>query len=656
MANFVLRDVETTLYEANKAHGLYHSNDKKLRKYYKHSDEVLNVETLYEEMVPKSWGPGLYYTTCGMILRQHKKSHRDEEEWLEDLRICPITFFPYEVVKATEEIVGEGINLPVRHIEELKALAIISHGNGEIEVKDIVIDYEMFSSITNIKKELSRISRNHGWIEIPKSSDVLVMIQRKNEQIAQNNCKDIAGVTYLGIHPGPENDRVAPGHEKYYYVGGGITLDKRNKEVNNMRCITGKIEKLDTKLVKAEYTVIPQEFKDNIFKFNEEGLCALLIGTYAGFYFKPRLKNIHVKSPILGIFGLSGCGKSATLENVLMPLHGLDGSETLMAKSTKEFALIKSMSSHNIIPTILSEYKPDQLTKVEIDLINHIINNAYDGASVARGRPTQERNNYYNLMSPLVVCGEGYDPDKSKLERMIIVQMNADEIEPHPFWYLEDHPQILTSIGKMMLMRAMGITDKALSDSFKANLKYLEGHKLSPRCEANILHSLLGLDLFLEVIGMTEKGDGLKKAAVRRYLTDTLSTKGGVTNAVEEILEDISQMAQDKIIPENTWEVKNGMLNLCLGSIFPIYAKYLRDQGRPIRLSKMSFEKQAQGFRTISKARRYVRGNDNARSVLEIEQQWLERISNQKGIDFSGFGINSKIPYEELERSGIKNA
>ena len=623
-------------------------NDKSLTKYFDTSLQSLKVVTRFEKVLDETWGPGLYYSQYGAILRVHKKDMERKIEWLQDYKISPVSYIPYESVTCTEE----ENNVPI-HYEELKVLAIVNTDVdvpvGQYFVKDILFTNDTFSSLRLYKSFIQEVTKQFGWVDTIHHPNTLLFIQQKNSQVSDLALRRMPGVTYTGVHKSPK-----PDERYYYYVGYGACLDRHNRQSEVYRAITDKLEINDSGFIKGDILPLPEEVRQNIFKFNEYGLCGLLIGTFCSFFMKERLKQLDILVPILGMVGLAGSGKSATLEHVLMPLMGMSSSDVLMASTIKQFALMRKAASSNMIPICIGEYKPNELGTNEKNLISNFINNNYDNAVMQRGRKDQQKNNNYVVRTPLILVGEGFKADKSKLERMVLSLFNELEIHRVPFKILQRHKKSLLSIGKSILMRALTIKDSDLLESFEAN-RYLIEEEMNSRCEANILCFCLGLDLFCEVLGICS--EDIKKRAIQRYLTDTLTNRGTCINAIEEVLQDFSVMVEQKIITDGEWAEKRGYIWLNLASIYPKYLIFLKQQGQKALLTRLDFESQSLGFKTVIKGRERLSNYQNARYCIGFEKKWLEELSSSKQLDFSGFNVEFILREEEIkeERIAIEN-
>jgi hypothetical protein len=127
--------------------------------------------------------------------------------------------------------------------------------------------------------------------------------------------------------------------------------------------------------------------------------CERKVGvSYEGFhklehkwYFVTKEKTVDASleavDNVLLLEGHSGSGKSSTLENVLVPLLGMD-SHILNASDCTPTALNKSASSSNFMPLIIDEYKPSRIDKYRVNTLSNLLRNSYDLHKGIRGVPT----------------------------------------------------------------------------------------------------------------------------------------------------------------------------------------------------------------------------------------------------------------------------
>ena len=212
----------------------------------------------------------------------------------------------------------------------------------------------------------------------------------------------------------------------------------------------------------------------NILTYNEPAKTVPILAWCAGCFIKSHLKKCGVKFPHLFLIGEPGSGKSATLENIIVPIMG--NTRIYASSSITPFVMMKEADTSNVIPIYLDEFKPSKMKSKLANLhgiYNHL-RDGYDGHKASRGRSDQSQV-FYDLFAPIVVSGEE-SPDESAIrERAIELPFSrkdtlADDREAIFIWWLSNR-DLLRCFGRSLLDAALRTTVKEVAGWFDESKK-----------------------------------------------------------------------------------------------------------------------------------------------------------------------------------------
>lgn len=440
------------------------------------------------------------------------------------------------------------------------------------------LDSSVFAGSQAFKKAIKKI----GGIDMVFSGteDDLANIQKymTNKYRDYNHC---LGINYVGLY---QMDG------EWVYVGTDGAIDHKGKPIDSVVSILEDNEALRSGI--AESSMIKKsELKDisgDLFRFNTYERTINILGWVGACFLKERLRQRKIKLSHLVIAGGAGSGKSETLEKVMQPIFGLQGSGIGCSGITK-FSTLKSTSSTNLLPVIFEEYKPHKLSKIELDLISGTLRSTYDYQTSQRGRADQSVVNYLRR-SPICVVGESSFDETAIKERIIDVQFaKSDRTTEHTKSYrnLSRHEQQLNGLGKALLLLVMNMPDEALDGLVKKS-RIFEKMDFETRTilgMSNVylgvliikeLYESYGLDLYAE----TGLSDELVRKSIINNTYNSLDGSSKVNSAVDLIVQTFDTMAlKGRIREDYDYTVNQSTAELCLrlNLIYDEFTKYIRE-------------------------------------------------------------------------------
>lgn len=448
--------------------------------------------------------------------------------------------------------------------------------NGKVFVNQL--DSSVFASAQMFRKAIKRI----GGIDMVFSGteDDLANIQKymTNKYREYNHC---LGLDYVGLF---KMDG------EWVYVGTDRAINRKGNPISSVVSITEDNEALrsgivDTPMIKKSEL---KEISGDLFHFNTYERTVNILGWVGACFLKERLRQRKIKLSHLVIAGGAGSGKSETLEKIIQPIFGLQGSGIGCSGITK-FSTLKSTSSTNLLPVIFEEYKPHKLSKIELDLISATLRSTYDYQTSQRGRADQSVVNYMRR-SPICLVGESSFDETAIKERIVDVQFaKSDRTAEHTksYRYLAKHEGQLNSLGKALLLLVMNIPDEAL-DQLIQKSKVFEKLDFETRTILGMSNVYLGILLMKELYesfglnfwaetGLSEK---MVQDSIVNNTYNSLDGSSKVNSAVDLIIQTFDTMAlKNRIRPEYDYTVNQSTGELCLrlNLIYDEFTKYIRE-------------------------------------------------------------------------------
>ena len=602
--------------------------------------------------IPKTWGTGYYLNKHGFVKRSIIKiedpaaQNKTKKEVYNDKLITPVLLVPLSL-------------LHVDNNEELELKGFV--GNEE---KEIITENDTFSTVAKFKTFLGTYFKVNGWYD--GNNDDLTGYQKYFGTYKKYvNLKAIKGVSCVGMHYH---------NNEWVYVSKNGAFNKNNKSVNDIRVLAKNVSINDSKLLNTESLNNNdkhklEELKYIFFDFNETGFASLITSQSFAYFLKERFWVEHnIKFPQIGIIGESGSGKSATIENIILPILNCSSESQVSAGGITKFTFLKKMNSSNTIPVFLNEYKPEELSLYIKKLINDAENNSYDRHQGERGLPSQKHNVYENRAS-ILMAGEAYDADQSKTERNIFIYPSLEESldKSEQFYLIQDNLNILNKMGKTVLLKVLALETGIIKKWFLKNQELIKISTdiKSIRCIQNLAVTLCGIDILNETLNLysVEEINKYKLSAINRYYNDTLNGCAYSKSAVETILEEINQLAIGGELIENIHYKINERadeLALYIPPIFKALQINYKQRNLTLSVDQKSFTSQLRKKNELYKGYKKVRLKENvlhnsvtvSKKCFILKLSKLEEIQTSKNLDISKFVLDTEEEYMQTENEG----
>lgn len=360
-------------------------------------------------------------------------------------------------------------------------------------------------------------------------------------------------------------------NNEFYYLESKGCIDSKGFEVDsitllNENCISSSITQTN-RISKLEL----QQLSKDIFNFNSKEITINIIGYIAALTIKEKLKLQNIKFSHLFISGEAGSGKSETIENIIVPLLSMDNS-IISADSCTRFVLEKYISSNNIIPIIIDEYKPGYIKESQVKLISGILRNSYDWHSGVRGNEKLDINSC-DLRSPIILCGEASSSETAIIERSLLLtfskkdSLKADKTKS--YIALKNNRSVLNKLGRGLLEIGLSLNLNELLELYsKCNERV--SHNINV---ARIKNTGALILMGIEIVKMLfYKLDLDFKAETN--LTDDIVTKVINENLIQENLDGNTYT---KSIVDTTLEYINDMFKKVNCDFDTSYARIIKD-------------------------------------------------------------------------------
>ena len=412
--------------------------------------------------------------------------------------------------------------------------------------------------------------------------------------------------------------------------------------------IDGIVQLDKHKIIESDILAAPFINKDglqilgqHILGYNVYSRTVPILAWCASCFIKPHLRRNKIKFPHMFHVGEKGGGKSSSMERVVFPLFGLKGSTA--ASQYKAFTLMKESNSSNVIPQAIEEFKPSEIPRSILKFLRNHFRETYDCSKGTRGKPDQTQNTY-DLLAPIIVCGEEDADEGAIRERafeLLFAKRDTKNSEYRKsFEWIKANSKLIASFGRSLMDIALTITpdevmewysegenyfSKALPDRIISNLcaVYAGLHLINRLCQS------LGLN-FTEVFPIDNEACAANlEASVREYLLDDSSfNKGAVEHAFEV-------MARMKLKNNDDYAFDNNKQYLCLhlAGVYDRFTRYCKDyavQGEVLRYKL--FKKQLEHMDYFIAKNKNKRFGDIVKKVWVID---FHKLSNY--CEVSGF-------------------
>jgi hypothetical protein len=359
--------------------------------------------------------------------------------------------------------------------------------------------------------------------------------------------KTIKGVSCGGMHLLDK---------EWYFIDKDGCLDSENNKTDNVLLIdSGDV--ISSNLINAE-AINAEELKQispYLLKFNNNNITINILGYIAGLFSKEKLRKSGIKYSHFFGSGEGGAGKSETLENIIIPLLGIENKPQSAAGCTK-YATEKKASSNNTIPYIIEEYKPKRIGDYKVNLISNMLRDLYDGHTSIRGHQDMSIHEL-ELVSPVIIMGEASTSETANIERSLMITFSkADSlVEERTAAYtaLKNNP-LLNKLGRSLLEKSLKLSVEDVKSLYDDCLVQVSSEIKTPRVRNTVANTLLGLTILWRTysdLGLSfENETGISWLEIVEAVN---------SNAVEEILENTSSTLS---IIDRTFEVFNNMFGM----------------------------------------------------------------------------------------------
>lgn len=266
------------------------------------------------------------------------------------------------------------------------------------------------------------------------------------------------------------------------------------------------------------------------------------LGWAAASLLKPLFEDVGARFPILHFYGMQGSGKTSYIQEVLLPLIGVEADP--VASDVTQFALTAHLSSTNALPVWVGEYRPSNTNAAEFE--RHL-RAAYDRASVERGKPNLTISSFH-LTAPVITDGESIFFDSATRDRSLSLRLNAQRIAPgqpayKAFQELRKIPEAhRMEVARRYLMWSLGVDQDMLADLFFSGMQRFSLHNIGARAANNAAVAWVGLVL-LRKFAAQEGGKpripdaDAAEQAILTVMKDTYTPGLGVRTPVEHFCE-----------------------------------------------------------------------------------------------------------------------
>jgi hypothetical protein len=340
-----------------------------------------------------------------------------------------------------------------------------------------------------------------------------------------------------------------------------------------------------------------------IHKYNAPSVALPQLGWIAATFFKRHLIKINGSFPILFNEGEAGSGKSETMLRILTQIWSVP-ADPVSADRFTNFTQLKMLSSSNVIPVFIEEYKPAKLGQKSVKLISQMLREAYNETSGVRGRRDQSII-HYKMINPIAMNGESGFDEPAINERIVPVYFSkvlSRAFKSH-FDFVTKDTEILKFLGLKLLDLALETTQEQAAEIFKEELE-LTSKQLTDRKKTNatacrfglkMLSLITGVDydytaidkIFLNLSDLDEHGNPMEEAACERILDTFLKISASEGAEIKTYTYDTH------LIRGVHYDVSGCQLKIWLSGTWDVFMKFVKQYGfEGDLLTQKSFKKQ----------------------------------------------------------------
>lgn len=398
--------------------------------------------------------------------------------------------------------------------------------------------------------------------------------------------------------------------DEYVFITNDGVMKNDGELHKDFRC-SGSISQVKYEGMQKLTTDIANELQKHLFNFNSPTNCYNLLGSLGahmlnGVYRDTKGKNVHV----LCMFGESGSGKSFTLQNIAIPLLGLNTS-ALGFSGLTQYTISRNVAS-SFLPTVIDEVKPSKAPIHKMHVLSNLIRNITEDYVDYRGTKDQKVNSFkYN--SSLIIAGEEGIEETAVKNRSNTIWFHVKDLSNENI----SHGTYFTTTEGEIALRALGraiytniirnYTPQVITEKLEEiEQEFVICSELDPRVRRTFCNTMLGYRLIKDTLEIYTGHTGYLKSDFEvstliydNIFKNVLEEATRVHQDYEDLFELISELASRDIetdkfaIVENVhYKLDNKTLKLHLPSLFDVLDQYFRSKGKSTPMSAKAFAKQ----------------------------------------------------------------
>lgn len=301
---------------------------------------------------------------------------------------------------------------------------------------------------------------------------------------------------------------------------------------------TNKLSIVDVDPINADEL---REVLKYLFEFTGPDKVYTIIGTVINNLMVSQCESLGINLHHLLLVGESGCGKSTTLKNVILPLLNLPTDSIKSIGMTSAFAMEKDLSSGNYT-SLYDEFKPSMMDSRKCTKISDVLRNLYERNVNYKGDKSLNSREY-RLSRPIVICGEESYPnaEKANIERSAIVYMAVsdqnDKTKEAIDWLIENE-NLLRKLGRSLINKCLNLTNSdylSIREQVKGNIPWLKKRPLNTAI--NACSGISILNMVMEDLGLYDlKIQGFEECIALNVKQEVLEDGEETKNIIEQML------------------------------------------------------------------------------------------------------------------------
>lgn len=415
---------------------------------------------------------------------------------------------------------------------------------------------------------------------------------------------------------------------------------------------SNKLNIIDVDPISAEELLDVLEY---LFEFSGPDKVYTIIGTVINNLMVYQAEELGINLHHLLLVGESGCGKSTTLKNIILPLLNLPTDSIKSIGMTSAFAMEKDLSTGNYT-SLFDEYKPSMMDSRKAIKISDVLRNLYERNVNYKGDKSLN-SRAYKLCRPIVICGEESYPnsEKANIERSAIVYMAVSDQNAktkEAIDWLTENEVLLRKLGRSLINKCLNLSSsdyKKIRKDLEPNIPYLKKRPLNTAI--NAASGIAILNLVIEDLGLkTEIIEGFEDCIAYNIKQEVLEDGEETKNIIEQMLLLFDEMIADgrvrkfddicKVVQNELYIKTSEMINLIHEHCYKVGSAEL------IPLKLRDFNKQSSKAGYLLKGCKkqikiYDSFNNTSRPV------WFERFNLKKVRDLGCMNIAPLSEFEE---------